>query len=52
MHDSTIYDQTMHNSCINYAIMLTLYRDNSWYQGKKKYDRDMQRPGFPGAENF
>ena len=32
----------MHDSCINYANMLTLYtsyRDNSWYQGKKKYNR-------------
>ena len=34
----------MHDSSINYANMLTLYKDNSWYQGKKKYNRDMQRP--------
>ena len=52
IHSPTIHDPAMHHSCINYANMLTLYRDNSWYQGKKKYKQDMWRPGFFGAENF
>ena len=32
----TIHDQTMHISCIDYANMLILYRDNSWYYRKEK----------------
>ena len=48
-----MHDPTMHDSWINHANMVTLYyRDNSWYQGKKKYNSDMQRPGFLGVENF
>ena len=41
----------MHDSCINYANMLTLYRDNSLYHWKENYKCDMQRPDFPGEEN-
>ena len=41
----------MHDSCINYANMLPLRRNNSWYQVKKKYKRDMERPGFLCEEN-
>ena len=40
----TIQDPAMHDSCINYANMLTLYRD-------KSCKRDMQRPGFFYEEN-
>ena len=36
----TIHDPTMHDSCINYANTLALYRDNSQFQGKKKYNRN------------
>ena len=43
VHDPSIQDPTMHNSSINYATMLTLYRDNSWYHRKEKYRCDMQR---------
>ena len=32
----TIHDWTMHISCIDYANMLILYRDNSWYYRKEK----------------
>ena len=39
-----IQDPAMHESCINYANMLTLYRD-------KSCKRDMQRPGFFCEEN-
>ena len=46
----TIHDSTMHNSCINYATMLNLYRDNSCHR-KEKYKCDMQRPSLPGEEN-
>ena len=46
IHDSTIQDSAMHNSFINYPSMLTLYRDNSWYQSKKRYNHDMQKPYF------
>ena len=53
MHGPTIYDPTVHDSYINHANMLTLYRDNSWFQGKKKYNCNKQRrPGFLGAEKF
>ena len=41
---------TMDDSCINYPNMLPLYTDNSWYQGKKKYKCDMQKPDFLGEE--
>ena len=34
----------MHDSCINYANMLSLYRD-------KSCKRDMQRPGCLSEEN-
>ena len=29
VHDTRIHDPRMHSSYINYASMLTLYRDNS-----------------------
>ena len=37
VHDtrSKIHNPAMHDSCINYANMLTLYRDKSWYKGIK-----------------
>ena len=41
----------MHDSYINYANMLSLYRDNSWYHRKEKYKCDIQRPGFLGEKN-
>ena len=50
-NDSRFNDaRLMHKLCKH--AYYTLYRDNSWYQGKKKYNRDIQRPGFLGAENF
>ena len=33
---SKIHDPTVHDSCINYANMLTLFRDKQWHQGSKK----------------
>ena len=45
-----INNPVMHDSCIDYTNMLSLYKDNSWYQRKKKYEQDMQRPGFLGEE--
>ena len=42
----------IHDSCINYATMLTLYRDNSLHHRKEKYKCDMQRPGFLGEEKI
>ena len=53
IHDTRPIDSRAndaHDSCINYADMLTLYRDNSWYQSKLKYKRDTQIPGLLGEE--
>ena len=33
-YDPMIHDPTMHDSCINYANILTLYRDYSSQEGK------------------
>ena len=41
----------MHDSCLNYANMLTLYRDSPKYHKYKKYKGIMQRTGFLGEEN-
>lgn len=46
-----MHDPTMHDPCINYANMLNLYRDNSWYHRKWKYKCEMQRSGFLGEES-
>ena len=37
VHDTRFNNSrsTMHNACINYASMLTLYRDNSCIKGRK-----------------
>ena len=44
----TINDaQFMHKLCKHAYFIQRQFM----YQGKKKYNRDIQRPGFPGAEN-
>ena len=56
VHDTRFNDsrsndaRLMHKLCKD--TYYTLYRDHSWYQGKKKFNRDIQRPGFLGAEHF
>ena len=51
IHNATIHDPTMHDSCINYANMLTLYRDKLWYQGSKNLSLIYKKPGFLSEEN-
>ena len=41
----------MHDSCTNYANMLTLYRDKLWYQGSKNLSLIYKKPGFLSEEN-
>ena len=40
-----------HDSCINYANMLTLYRDKTRYEGSKTICAICKLPGFLSEEN-